>query len=212
MYSEKRVIIPTPEFYVLYNGIKPFPDKMVCRLSDSFAQSASSELALELIVTVYNVNKGYNEGIVKQSKNLHGYVTLVAKTREYERLGFKRAVALEMAIKDCIEHGILVEYLTSNASEVWNMLLQEWNMEDAKAVWQKEAEERGEELSDQKWKSIVADKDAKLADKDARLADKDARLADKDAILADKDAILADKDAEILRLRTQLEKQTGECN
>ena len=33
MYSEQRVKIPTPEFYVLYNGIKPFPEKKICRLS-----------------------------------------------------------------------------------------------------------------------------------------------------------------------------------
>ncbi|MDR2357449.1 MAG: Rpn family recombination-promoting nuclease/putative transposase [Oscillospiraceae bacterium] len=47
----------------------------------------------------------------------------------------------------------------------------------------------------EKWRGIVADKDAALADKDAALADKDAALADKDAALADKDAALADKDA-----------------
>ena len=37
LYSETRIIVPTPEFYVLYNGVRPFPEKEVYRLSDSFA-------------------------------------------------------------------------------------------------------------------------------------------------------------------------------
>jgi len=55
------------------------------------------------------------------------------------------------------------------------------------------ADRKGEMRSDEKWKAVVADKDAKLADKDAKLADKDAKLAD--------------KDAEIARLRAELEKR-----
>ncbi|MCL1853201.1 MAG: hypothetical protein FWF88_09255 [Peptococcaceae bacterium] len=74
------------------------------------------------------------------------------------------------------------------------MLLQEWKIEDAKAVWQREAEERGEkrgekrgeERSDRKWQSVILQKDA---------------------ILADKDAVLADKDAEIAKLRTLLDQK-----
>ena len=72
------------------------------------------------------------------------------------------------------------------------MLLQEWNWEEAKIVWQREAEERGEARSDQKWKAVITDKDAQLVDKDAQLADKDAQLADKDEQLAKKDAQLAE--------------------
>ena len=58
------------------------------------------------------------------------------------------------------------------------MLLQEWNWEDAKKVWQKEAEERGEERgvkigeerAAQKWETVVADKDALIAELQAQLA------------------------------------------
>ncbi|MCL1983504.1 MAG: Rpn family recombination-promoting nuclease/putative transposase [Clostridiales bacterium] len=67
------------------------------------------------------------------------------------------------------------------------------------------------EVEREKWRGVVADKDAVIADrdaviagKDAALADKDAALADKDAALADKDAALADKDAQIAELLAQL--------
>ena len=180
MYSERHVTIPTPEFYVLYNGPKPFPDTMVYRLSDSFAQSSSDEPALELVVKVFNVNIGYNEEIVKRSEHLHGYITLVSKVREHELNGLERSKAVELAIKECIELGILVEYLTNNASEVLNMLTQEWNLEDAKIVWQREAKEEGVELgearSDQKWKSVITDMSAQLAAKDAQIAELLAQL------------------------------------
>ena len=36
IYHERLVEIPTPEFIVLYNGIKPFPAEMLLKLSDSY--------------------------------------------------------------------------------------------------------------------------------------------------------------------------------
>jgi flagellar biosynthesis/type III secretory pathway protein FliH len=106
---------------------------------------------------------------------------MLTKACEHEQGGLERSMAIEKAIEDCIGQGILTEYLSNNASEVSNMLLQEWNLEDAKIVWQREAREdglkdgleRGEKLgmerSDQKWKSVIADKDALIAELQARL-------------------------------------------
>ena len=71
----------------------------------------------------------------------------------------KRQEAVDAAIKQCIEQGILIEYLNSNASEVLNMLLNEWNWDDAKTVWQREAKE----TSDREWRPIVEQKDAEIA-------------------------------------------------
>jgi hypothetical protein len=73
------------------------------------------------VVTVYNVNKGFNENIVKRSANLFGYVTLVSKVRENEQAGMERSRAVKKAIEECIKLGVLVEYLKSHASEVSNM-------------------------------------------------------------------------------------------
>ena len=38
LYSTKRVTVPLPEFYVLYNGEDPYPDGETLRLSDLFAK------------------------------------------------------------------------------------------------------------------------------------------------------------------------------
>jgi hypothetical protein len=44
-----------------------------------------------------------------------------------------------------MEHDILKEFLKGNASEVLNMLLTEWNWDDAKTVWKEEGREEGRE-------------------------------------------------------------------
>jgi len=53
--------------------------------------------------------------------------------------------AIKEAVKYCRKHDILKEYLEINASEILNMLLTEWNWDDAKEVWQEEAREEGRE-------------------------------------------------------------------
>ena len=69
LYSETRLIIPTPEFYVLYNGVSEYPDEGVLRLSDAFEEVFSLGLseketpALELIVKVLNIRQGRNGAI-----------------------------------------------------------------------------------------------------------------------------------------------------
>ena len=154
-----------------------FSEKAVYRLSDSYLRpAADGAVSLELVVTVYNINKGNNEVIVKRSENLYGYVTFVSSVRDFEQNGMEREKAVERAIKDCIDRGILVDYLNNNASEVSNMLLQEWNMDDAIAYREREAVQ-------------------------TTRAEYELRLAEKDAAHA---AALAEISAENARLKAQL--------
>ena len=118
------------------------------------------------------MSKVNREEIVRKDDNLYGYVTFVAKVREKEHSGMGREKSVEGAIKECIKEGILAEYLENNASEVINMLFQEWNWEDAKSVWDEETEKR----VDAKWQSIIAGKDAALVEKDAEIAALKLRL------------------------------------
>ena len=49
-----------------------------------------------------------------------------------------------MAIEKCVNEDVLKDFLSSHGSEVFNMLLTEFNMEDALAVAKEEGEARGE--------------------------------------------------------------------
>jgi hypothetical protein len=148
IYSEKKLYLPWPEFYVLYNGTAPYADKVTLKLSDSYEDLAGLGLTgdrvpqLELIATIYNINQGHNEAIVRRCEKLNHYSAFIAKVREYEKEHDKEE-AMKMAVRYCIAHDILKDFLEANASEVVNMLMTEWNWDDAKEVWQAEAREEG---------------------------------------------------------------------
>jgi predicted transposase/invertase (TIGR01784 family) len=149
LYSKKPVSIPRPEFFVLYNGKDPFPDTAIYRLSDLFIINNDLGLPektnplLELEVKVFNINEGKNENIQKRCKKLAEYSSFTARIHSYwEELGNLEAGVKE-AIKFCSRHGILNEFLEIHASEVLNMILTEWNTEDAIAFAREEALEEG---------------------------------------------------------------------
>jgi hypothetical protein len=144
LYREKLLAVPRPEFIVLYNGPKPYPERKILKLSDAFeaAEGIKGETPpeLDLTVKVYNINRGHNEGIVQKSEKLKGYGIFVEKVRENRRV-MPLEEAMTGAIGYCIERGILKRVLEENSTEVFNMLLTEWNIDEAKAVWQEEARE-----------------------------------------------------------------------
>ena len=149
IYSSKKIFVPKPEFFVLYNGLEPYPDEEYLKLSGSFENTASLGLAekkkpsLELEVKVININEGRNAEITKKCRTLAQYSAFVAKVRKYEKDGNSRSEAIKQAVIYCRKHDILKEFLEQNSSEVMNMLITEWNWDDAKEVWQDEAREEG---------------------------------------------------------------------
>jgi len=139
LYSTKKMSIPKPEFIVLYNGTEEWPDKQVLRLSEMFSEPLDEGLGnLELKVNVYNINNGRNEEFAKRSEKLRGYEIFVSLVRDYLK-AMKRDVAIRCAVSDCIRRGVLKNFFEEHGSEVHNMLLSEWNLDDAKRVWQKES-------------------------------------------------------------------------
>ena len=54
---------------------------------------------------------------------------------------------MKAAVKYCREHDILKEFLEHHATEVCNMLITEWNTEEAKEVWYEEGMEKGNEMA-----------------------------------------------------------------
>ncbi|MDR1537361.1 MAG: hypothetical protein LBU32_05080 [Clostridiales bacterium] len=144
-YRQKLLKIPTPEFIVLYNGVAPYPDEKTLKLSDAFKSlpANSGTPLLELIVRVLNVNPGHNPDVLQKCGTLKEYTTFVAKVREFLEAGSKLDSAIAEAIKWCLENGVLHDYLKLHGSEVVNMLLTEFNLEDALSVRYEEGREEG---------------------------------------------------------------------
>ena len=145
IYRTNLVTIPTPEFYVLYNGKDAYPDEETLRLSDAFkclnTPGVETHPALELVVRVLNVNVGHNEKILEKCESLRGYAVFTGQIREQQKAGRTLEDAIALAMDYCITNGILVEYLEKNGSEIRNMLLTEWKLEEAQQVWREEGRE-----------------------------------------------------------------------
>jgi len=140
LYREKLIKIPAPEFIVLYNGKDEFPDFKELRISDAFKTKGNGNL--ELVASVYNVNKGRNAEIASKSPVLNGYNEFIAEVNK-NRETMELAEAIEAAIKSCMKRNILVYFLEKHGSEVLNMLFTEWNLDDAIAVAKEESLEDG---------------------------------------------------------------------
>ena len=128
LYYKGLITFPKPKFFVLYDGDKNESLQRTMRLSDAFNGDSDS---LELVVTVFNINYSLSQPLLKNCHYLSDYSNLVGKVKEGIRLGLQRRDAISRAVKFCIEHGIMGNYLVEHSEEVFNMLALEWNMDDA---------------------------------------------------------------------------------
>jgi len=145
LYRKKKKPIPKPVFIVLYIGEEEMKeDYLEYRLSELFEDfDKTKEIPyLEVIVKVYNINKGHNAEMVEHSLLLSGYVEFVAEIREN-----KKTMSLEQSIKkaveDCIEKEILTDFLNKHKKEIVNMLVTEWDYELEKEVVKEESRLEG---------------------------------------------------------------------
>ncbi len=136
-YRTTLVKIPTPEFYVFYNGEKEQPLEQVLSLSDAFMNPAR-ENSVELKVKVININSDKAHGILDKCWILKEYSQFISTVRKYS----DEESAIKKAIKECIEKGILADYLKRKGSEVENMLIAEYSYEEdmqvklQEGIWQ----------------------------------------------------------------------------
>lgn len=146
LYSRGLVKIPRPEFIVLYNGREPCDDYAELRLSDSFkAAGLKPPPDLELVVKVYNINKGHNKEMAERCQILKEYAEFIAVVREKEKEYGKGSLekAMKTAINWCIENDVLKDFLKEHGSEVCNMLLSEFTVEDAVTLARREGRNEG---------------------------------------------------------------------
>ena len=142
-YRDALVKIPTPEFYTFYNGVKEYPLERELFLSDAFLDPTDKN-PLELTVKVININFQKAHDILDKCEVLKEYSQFVDTVRKYA----KEEDSIRKAIYECMEQGILTDYLKRKGSEVMNMLIAEYSYEEDMQVKQEEAlrigERRGE--------------------------------------------------------------------
>lgn len=149
IYSTRLQKIPTPAFFVFYNGPDELPERLEVKLSDAF-EIMVDDPSLELKVTVLNINPNCNEKLKTACPVLRDYMSYVEKIRNYAAVMELRD-AVERAVDECIRENILREFLLKQKMEVIKVSIYEYDEEremrliraDERALGREEGIEQG---------------------------------------------------------------------
>lgn len=157
-YRRKKVLLPKPEIYVFYNGRENYAKEKLLYLSDSYIIK-DDEPMLELKVKVININPSQKHEVLEKCPVLRDYSVFIDTIRKYQEQRVDNVY--EKAIHECIEKGILADYLRVHGSEVVNMLMSEYNYEQDIEVQREEAFEEGERLGREEGERAGREKEQK---------------------------------------------------
>lgn len=122
-YATELVHIPTSHVFVLYNTEADSPTG-VARLSELYAEK-SDRIFLDLAVHRYDIKRD-----LKTCAPLGEYAQLFKSARKALHEGLSTKDAAANAVQECIQCGVMGEFLRSNESEVTEMLTRELDTHD----------------------------------------------------------------------------------
>lgn len=168
IYGSRPLMIPNPDFVVFYNGEKTLAERMELKLSDNFIIPTDNP-ALELRVTILNINDGMNEELKEKCPALKQYMQYVNRVRKYSKeTDLKSAVT--RAVDECICEGILKDFLIKQKAEVIKMSIYEFDEEREMKLIRESEREFGEYRIRTLYKYLLSDNridDLKRATEDA---------------------------------------------
>lgn len=162
LFSKTLQKIPAPKYVVFYNGTEAQPDEQILTLSEAFQKRKEGEYedgCLECYARMLNINYGHNRELMQKCRRLEEYATFVLKVREHAARDPKNlSQAIERAVDECIEEGILVDILSSQKAEVLELALTTFDRElyeqglreEGEAIGEVRGEARGIILGEQK--------------------------------------------------------------
>lgn len=139
IYQLNQIELPTPKFYLFYNGRKNEPEQRQMKLSTAFKNFSG----LELVVNFYNLNEGNNEKFLQKSRTVYNYCFFVNRVEKNLRDGMIRDKAIKEAIDYCINCDVMAEYLKDRRKEVISMLGFEYDEDLARKAIADESREEG---------------------------------------------------------------------
>ena len=142
LYGSKLVQFPAPEFYLFYVGTENCTKTL--KLSDSF-WAPPKENSIELVVNFINLNYNEDNEILQKSPSLLGYSKLLYYIKEElkeNRGNLKKSI--DAAVKQCMDEGLIEDFLRKHSREVTGMLFNEITVEEFAEIRAREAYEDGE--------------------------------------------------------------------
>lgn len=141
LHSSSLQKIPAPYFIVFYNGTEKQEEYWENSLSDAY-ENLNGEPKLELKVITLNINEGHNKELLEQCQTLREYAQYVTKVRKYAK-EMNLDEAVERTVNECIQEGILKDFLRANRNEVIAMSIFEYDKEEEEKKLRKAEYEAG---------------------------------------------------------------------
>lgn len=120
VYQRKLYKVPTPRLYVLYNGVEDFPLEKVQRFSNAFLVEQGQPMVQQIVKTI-NINWEKGHPILQECPVLGEYSLFIYKIRQKLKNGLNRDLAVKEAVLECVEEGVLKEFLSRHGKEVHEM-------------------------------------------------------------------------------------------
>ena len=143
IYGTKMLPLPSPTFVVFYNGKQKMDEEGELRLSDAFVKKQENP-NLEVIVKVKNINMGNSRELFEKCRPMRDYMIFVDKVRRYSQEQTLED-AVEQTIRECMEEGVMADFLKRNRAEVVKMCLYEYDEEKQREFDREEGREEGRE-------------------------------------------------------------------
>lgn len=121
LYSESKIDLPVPEMYVIYTGTRSGKADIIS-LKDEFFKDSSIDIDLKAKVIFADDGR---KDIIGQ------YIAFCIVVKQQLSLHKDKKIAVQEAIRICIENGDLVEYLTSHRKEVEDVMFALLTQEEA---------------------------------------------------------------------------------
>ena len=161
------------------------------------------EICLELRADVLNVNLGHNKELLNACQTLHDYAEYVHRMRKYAKT-MTIGDAVDRAIEECIQDGILKEFLEQNRAEAKAMSIFEYNQEEHIRMEREEAKKEATQAERanterERQRADAAEARAKVAEAQVKEIQVQAEEANAQA-----EEAIAERDAEIAHLKALL--------
>ncbi len=163
LFSSTLQKIPAPRYIVFYNGTQEQPDEQISLLSEAFQKTREGryeDVCLECWARMLNINYGHNCELMEKCRRLKEYAIFISRVRQYvKEIPSNPSKAIEKAVDECIEEGVLVDILTSQRSEVLELALITFNRElyeqGLREEGAREAEARGKEKGEKNLGKLI---------------------------------------------------------
>ncbi len=228
--NRRKVIpLPVPQYIVFYNGGENRREKWEMKLSEAFilpekaknsekntllsSLEAPGAPALECTALVLNINYGKNRELMEKCGKLGEYAQFVACMRRHMKgktTDKEKLEAVNAAVDECIQKGILKDILIKNRAEVVAMSFWEYDAERHLKIEKEDSYEDGFQDGKKSERNNTL-REKQRADAAESRADAAENRADTAETRADAEKTRADSaEQELARLREELRLLRGE--